>query len=134
VIESLHHDVMRDPAVRDLPAMRRFTDARLNEIHSEMATAGYIRRILSGDRSPTVLPGLQEALAAQNDAHTAALGAFRELAAAPQAARHPAVQALSQVLPMDTQIHRRLATLAAPLMRLTAPPAPGTPPAPHAPR
>lgn len=116
VVHSLHTQALRDPAVRQSPAMERFSDVGETNLHAMVAAAGYIRRLLVGDRSPGVLEGLQEQLGIMVRTHRDAKAAFAQLMTNPEARQNVAVQSLSQVMGLADQVNQAMRPLVAPLV------------------
>jgi hypothetical protein len=116
VAHSLHHEALQDPAVAGLEAMHRFTEASVSHLHTAVAAAGYIRRVLSGDRTAAVWNGLQSQLGALHPTHNDAQSALTQVMASAEARANAAVQSLSQVMTVVDQAHRSLLTAIRPLL------------------
>jgi hypothetical protein len=108
VIHSLHHQAMKDPAIRELAPMKRLSEASLNHLHAMMTTAGNIRRMLSGDLTRPVMLGLQEQLKAADKSYQVARSALTEVLAAEPAKAVEPLQILGQVFGMKEQALRAM--------------------------
>lgn len=116
VIHSLHHQALMDPALRDHPAMLRFTDAGDRHLHAKIAVAGYIRRILSGEIARPVLAGLADQLREMERTHEATRAAVAQLAAADPTRVSDVIRGLGQVMVAKHQAVRTLLPMAQHLM------------------
>lgn len=101
VLHALHVEALKDPDLRDHPAMQRFTDVELHGLHSQVAAAGIIRRILSGDRTDNLPTLLAEQLGVVVRTHMDAKSAFTRLFA--DRKNNPVLQSMSQVFGMVDQ-------------------------------
>lgn len=116
VAHSLHADAMRIPILRGSPAMELYTEASRDHLAAMAVTAGYIRRILSGDAARETWFGLQNTMMSLHPSHVAARDAFRELMREEEAAsRSEAVRSLGQVLGVMEQAHSRVMDTVQPL-------------------
>lgn len=118
VLHSLHTEAIRDPAVRELPAMHRFDTQSLKYLNAMMAAAGYIRRILSGDQSEPVRIGLRDQLGMLQPARDATEAALRELAESEAGRANAAVQTMIQVARLVDRAHRAIMAAAEPLVTM----------------
>jgi hypothetical protein len=115
VLHSLHAQALKNPELKSLPAMDLFTEAGLDHLHAMVATAGFIRRILSGDSEPATWSGLQSQLLALHPSHVAAGAAFQEMMQSEAAQHSETLQTLRQVLEVVNQAHHAVMTAVQPL-------------------
>lgn len=116
VMHALHADAIKNAALRDLGAMQRFTDVFLRNLHAKVAAAGYIRRMLVGDRSPAVLNGLKEQLGVMQRTFQDSRAALTALMGTAEARRNESLQHLSQVMNFAVQINQAMRPLLTPLV------------------
>lgn len=121
VLHSLHTQAELDPQVKNLPAMKRFSEAGLHQLHSMVAVAGYIRRILCGEQSEPLLAGLQEQIREAQRHTTEVKAAFAEVMRATPARQNEAVQAMSQVMGPADQAARSILAGLQPLTTVQVP-------------
>ncbi|HWI61240.1 MAG TPA: hypothetical protein VNT75_05370, partial [Symbiobacteriaceae bacterium] len=116
VAHSLHADALKVSVLKAAPAMELYTEASRDHLAAMAATAGYIRRILSGDTDRETWVGLQTAMMSLHPSHVAARDAFRELVQSEEAAaRSEALGSLGQVLGVVEQAHSRVMSSVQPL-------------------
>lgn len=123
VLHSYHVQATLDPAVAALPAMQRFDAVADTNLHAKIALAGFIRRILQGDRSPEVMLGLQEQVKVLQKTQGEMRIAIAQLMAAEAGKVSPAIQALSQIMPMADQVYQSLMPMLQPLAAIKVRPA-----------
>lgn len=118
VMHAFHIQARLDPAVKALPAMARFDAVGDDNLHAKMAVAGFIRRILTGDRSPEVMLGLQDQLRVLQQTHGEMRTAITQLMSADVGNANGAVKALSQVMPMADQVHKSVMPMLQPMLNI----------------
>lgn len=118
VLHAYHIQAKMDPAIRSLPAMQRFDAVGDDNLHAKIAIAGFIRRMLYGDRSPAVMTGLQEQLRTMQQTHAEMRTAITQLMAAEAGKANAAVKALSQVMPLADQAHEAVMPMLQPLLNI----------------
>lgn len=112
---SLHSQAMKDATLRTLPGMDLFTEASRDHLAAIISTAGYIRRLLSGDTSRTVWLALQAEMMSLHPAFVAARDAYREIMRADAAQQSAVLQSLNQVLGVVEQVHQGVLSTVQPL-------------------
>jgi hypothetical protein len=121
VLHSLHHQALNDPALRDLPAMQRFNQVSLHNLHAMAAAAGYIRRLLSGDLDRAVITGLIDQLRVVDRTHAETRSALTQILSAAPAKENEAARAMSQVIGLVDRANRTLDVMMKPLLAAPIP-------------
>lgn len=124
VLHSLHTQAETDPAVKAMPAMQRFSEAGLRNVHATVAAAGYVRRMLAGDSGADVLAGLRRQLEEMRATHQEAKSSLARVMGAPPAHENRALQSMNQVFQLVDQHVKQMA----PLVTALAAEAPAAPP------
>lgn len=116
VLHSLHTQALMVPEIRENPAMKRFSDLGEANVHAMVAAAGYIRRMLVGERSPELLTGLKEQLGVMQRTFQDAGASFQALMSSLEGREPESLRALSQVMGVATQVNQAMRPLISPLV------------------
>ncbi len=132
ILHAWHVQVLHDhPEIARDPNMERFGRASEAALHAKVALAGLIKRVLLGDMAHEALQLLADQMRAWHTEQTRATVAFRELAAKPEAARAPAMQALRHLMGVGSRTARTIAHTGGQILGVELAP-PGTEPAARA--